>query len=130
MESLFDNSQVTLREVNLQDPGSLKEIEAHCEIIKKSESSLEEVKQAAQVLSVHIEATDDSTNSIKTFQYRICEKFEKLEEQLSSIKASVSQLTTSSEDDLSSGETVRNTQGESDSDDITESESKTGGETR
>ena len=114
----------------MQDPGSLKEIEAHCEIIKKSESSLEEVKQAAQVLSVHIEATDDSTNSIKTFQYRICEKFEKLEEQLSSIKASVSQLTTSSEDDLSSGETVRNTQGESDSDDITESESKTGGETR
>ena len=130
MESLFDNSQVTLREVNLQDPGSLKEIEAQSEIIKKSESSLEEVKQAAQVLSVHIEATDDSTNSIKIFQYRICEKFEKLEEQLSAIKASVSQLTTSSEDDLSSGETVRNTQGESDSDDITESESKTGGETR
>ena len=114
----------------MQDPGSLKEIEAQSEIIKKSESSLEEVKQAAQVLSVHIEATDDSANSIKTFQDRICEKFEKLEEQLSSIKASVSQLTTSSEDDLSSGETVRNTQGESDSDDITESESKTGGETR
>ena len=110
----------------MRDPESLKKIEIQSEIIKSSETSLEEVKRTARELSIHTAAESDPGNSVKTSQYRICEKYEKLEEQLSSLKASVSQLTTSSEEEVSSGETVKNTLEESDSDDITDSESKTG----
>ena len=123
---MLHDSEVTLRDINLRDPESLKKIEIQSEIIKSSETSLEEVKRTARELSIHTAAESDPGNSVKTSQYRICEKYEKLEEQLSSLKASVSQLTTSSEEEVSSGETVKNTLEESDSDDITDSESKSG----
>ena len=119
MEITFNNCEVALRELNWQNPECLKEIEAQVEIIKSKESSLEEVKKAAKDLSVDSVSLDDPGNTIKAAQYRVCETFEKLEEQLAA-SLTANQVpniaaTSSEDDDSSVAETIKNSKSESES---------------
>ena len=131
MEITFNNCEVALRELNWQNPECTKEIEAQVEIVESKKSSLEEVKKAAKDLIVESVALGDPGNTIKAAQYRVCETFEKLEEQLAaSLKVSADQVpiiaAISSEDDdsvSSVAETIKNSKSDSESDeseDITE----------
>ena len=82
---------------------------------------MEEVKRAAKDLSVDSAGLDDPGNRIKAAQYRVCETFEKLEEQLAaSLKVSANQVpntaaTSSEDEDSSVAETIKNSKSDSES---------------